>query len=334
MNKDTITYIIGILIVLIFLYLIIIRAYKNIKMFNNRKDLIKDNLFIKNSKEKLEKIIDDNSRTHKVFFALILISIICLIAFFILMVYTNNETLKYSCIFMIIASFLAAVFIHGNYKSKFEENVIKKIINIYNNSLEYNQFKGISKQEYDKCFFPEKYNKYYSKSLIINTNLYIEVANISLESEHGAGDKLSHYTKEYVGSLAKTDIKNINCEIFLGSTNSWQLTKNNYYIPIKLENTEFNDLFSAYTNNESTFHEVITSDVAQQLVDLKKKVFCSIDIRILNDKLYVRFLSGNNFIPSLFSYKIEKENIISSIAVLEETFMVVNDIKEIIENNN
>lgn len=110
--------------------------------------------------------------------------------------------------------------------------------------------------------------------------------------------------------------------------------KSNYYIPIKLENTEFNDLFSAYTNNESIFHEVMTSGVVQRLVDLKKKVFCNIDIRILNDKLYVRFLSGNNFISSLFSYRMEKENIISSIAVLEEIFMVVNNIKETIENNN
>lgn len=225
MNKDTITYIIGVLIILVLLYLIIIKAYKNIKMLNNRKNLIKDNSFFKNNKEKLEKIIDDNSRIHKMFFILILISIICLIAFFVLMVYTSNDILKYSCVFMIIASFLTIVFIYGNYKSKFEENVIKKIINVYNNNLEYNQFKGIFKQEYDKCFFPEKYDKYYSKNLISNTNLNIEVANVLLKSEHGTGDSLSHYTKEYVGSLARTDIKNINCEIFLGSTSSWQLTK-------------------------------------------------------------------------------------------------------------
>ena len=69
-------------------------------------------------------------------------------------------------------------------------------------------------------------------------------------------------------------------------------------------------------------------------VHLKKNTYGDIDIRLLNRMLYVRFNSGDGFVPSLVSEKREKESIVASIAVLEEVINVMNNVKKLLESKN
>jgi hypothetical protein len=50
----------------------------------------------------------------------------------------------------------------------------------------------------------------------------------------------------------------------------------------------------------------------------------------IDDKLYIRFLSGDGFTKS-FNKNVEKEKIMESIAVFQEALKVMEKVKEIIE---
>ena len=333
MKNEVIMYVFCMMIILFSFFFAMIKIFRKIKRLKSRKKLIENNNFAISNRETIESIVNEHTKTHLFYFIGFLATLILLVVFFILMFYSNNSYLKYLSIFITTICFFAIVIILNNYNNQYSKNVVKKIINIYNSNLEYCGFKGINRQEYEKCFFPELYDKYSSTNLIVDNNSNVQVANILIKYERGRAENSTYY-KSFEGVFVKTNIKNCNCEVFLGKTNNWKLTKNTYYNQINLDDKDFNELFCAYSNNELAFKKIVNNNVAKELVNIKKNAFCDFNIRIFNDQMYIRFSCGNNFIPYLFSYKAEKENIVSSIVVLDEIFKLTNDIKKTFENDS
>ena len=143
--------------------------------------------------------------------------------------------------------------------------------------------------------------------------------------------------KAYIEISRRILGENIEVTIPGKETGLWAKIKSWFskkYQHIKFENDEFNKLFSAYATNEFEAYKILTPDVMEQFVHLKENTYGDIDIRLLNNRLYVRFLSGDGFVPSLFNKKGEMNSIVSSLAVLEEVQKTMHNVKNIIEKKD
>ena len=84
-------------------------------------------------------------------------------------------------------------------------------------------------------------------------------------------------------------IKDIGCRIFLGGIKTTSIFSKDDCMSIKFENDEFNDLFMAYSDNEIQAYKILTPDIMEEFVNIKKAAFSDIDIRILRQRIWSRF---------------------------------------------
>ena len=305
---------------------------KNRKNLVKRENLVENNQFVKNNKDMFEKLISDNAEIRKRYLTRIIITItVAAVINLILLIVNSRLYVLIALVFIICFIFVGID--SSKYSKVFKEEVVANIIKSFDNDLEYYPLRGFSSSEYNYCRFPEECDRYHSEDLIVNNKTGFCYADILIESEHEDSDGKTYTTVEYEGSLAKIDIKYVNCNIYLGGMKRFLFGDNNC-VKVNFEDDEFNKLFKAYTTNELASYKILTPDVMEQFVHLKKNTYGDIDIRILNDKLYIRFDSGNGFVPSLISEKREKESIIASIAVLEEVINVMNNVKKLLESKN
>lgn len=295
---------------------------------NNRKRVIENNETIKNNRVFFNKTVNENNTvrsnlTNKIFYVFIGMVVIFVILIFIV---GMSSPLPY--IVLIIAFIMYVYMANNSYSNKFKSTVLSDVIREYDPELEYYPFGGISGKEYRMCHFMEIYDYFHSEDLIVNQNKGFECCDITLEREYeDINDKIRHEIV-FKGSLAKMEIKNIECNIFLGNYRSGIF--NNNFQKIAFENDTFNRVFTTYTDNELVAYKILTPDVMEQFVELKEKSLIDLDIRIINDHIYIRFLSGDSFIPVLHNEKEEIDNIMESLAMVEEIIKTMDAVKDII----
>ncbi len=325
---------------IVFIFSKIKCIFTKVKVDSMRNQILKNNEYIKNNKEKIDVIIKNNSelalgsRIGMIFTGLMFV----VLEFFTFNLFINQAKWNFTimanvCGIIVILCTIIELTISKNYKNSFKEKIVKGILKDYNSMLNYFPEKGIPEEEYDACKFKDKYDNYYSEDLITdNTNLF-RFADVRTEVEYEDNDGHKSRTIVYSGSLACISIKNINCRIFLGNVKNNILSSEDYK-KINFENEEFNKLFPTYTDDELTAYKILTPDVMERFSNLKKDAFTDIDIRFLNNKLYIRFVTGDGFTPSLFNPALEKKSIYTSIAVLEEVISTLSMVRDILEDKN
>ena len=170
--------------------------------------------------------------------------------------------------------------------------------------------------------------------MIVNLQKNFIYADILVESKEEDDDGHTYYETQFDGTLARMNINNVDCNIILGGLGENSFFKNGSYKNIKFENDEFNKLFVCFANNELNAYKVLTPDVMEEFVNIKKNSLGDIDIRIFNDKLYIRFKDTNGFDSTILNKKTEKENLFKSVAILNQRIKTMNKVKIIIDNKN
>lgn len=324
-----------ILIIVIFIIVFISGIKKNKKDAVSRKKLVDNNKFVLQNRKKIEDELNSNSdelekaRTKSLIALVIVILCVVLSIIFIKNIFV---TVVIGVIGMVVISLILAKYQREN-SNKYNE-VVKKILHEYDNNLEYNPNGGFSIDEYYSCYFPEQCDRFGSEDLIINRKNGFCYSDIIVESEHEDDEGNTSYYVEYCGSLARMNIKNMNCRIFLGSTRGTLVYKRDNLKTIKFENDEFNKLLRACTDNELMAYKLLTPDVMEEFVNIKNNTYGDIDIRIISGYLYIRFQSGGTFDSTLFNKEKEKENLCQSIAVLEEVMHTMEKVKKIIDDKD
>lgn len=323
-----------ILIILLAFGPIVYNLFRNKKANISKLSLAQKNQFVLQNKERIEKILDENAEEFKsarirLFFVLILL-ILSALSFLII------KEKMISIIVTVLVSIAFGAVYYDYYKRSSEkyDEVVKKVINDYDSDLEYRPNSGFTKSEYYTCLFPEMCDRFSSEDMIVNSKTGFCYSDILVESEHEDDDGNTHYVTEFQGSLARVNLKNMNCRIFLGSTRKNFIFGNEKYHSIKFENDEFNKLFRACSDNELLAYKLLTPDIMEEFVTIKKDTYGDIDIRIIYDKLYIRFLSGDAFDSTMFNKEAEKRNLLQSIAVLEEVMKTMDKVKNIIDKKN
>ena len=302
---------------------------KKRKMLANNSDYVVKNM------DKISEQIDINTNEmkkarQKALLSTIIIVVVIAFSF----IFTNSIFFAVSItiiLFLIFGKTIAEYY--QNNENKYDE-VISNVLKDYDNNLEYSPRSGVSKSEYLLCFFPERCDRLKSEDMIVNKTNGFRYSDILVESEQEDEDGDKSYDVEYSGSLARIGIKNVNCRIFLGSTRGDIAYKTEGFTSINFENDEFNKLFRALSDNELLAYKLLTPDVMEEFVNIKNNTYGDIDIRIIQNHLYIRFLSGGIFDSRMFNKKKEKEEILQSIAVLEEVMHTMEKVKEIINNKD
>ena len=222
------------------------------------------------------------------------------------------------------------------YNDNFNYYVLPNIIKSYNSDLAYRKVGYFGKEEYLSCKFFEMCDYFTSSDGIIDKNSEFVWSDIKATPAEDGGDNNTGNFLGYTGSLARMTIPDCKCEVLLGSLKQGGLFKTIKLIPseyskINFESEEFNQLFTAYASNELLAYKVITPEVMEQFIHLRKNTFGDIDIRIIRDHLYIRFKTGNGFVPSLLSKTKEDNSIIVSITLLDEIINVTKTIKKLLE---
>ncbi len=268
-----------------------------------------------------------------------------LILCFVFPIFANDMAGKPS--FWIIMISLFILFTIGLvFTSKYEEiknrydvhfkstNVIPNAIKYYNPNLIYHSYDGYSEEEYKNCYFLEGWDRYFSGDGVSDSRTGFFCADVKTEVETEDEHGNRGYIITFSGSLARIPIPNCNCEIILGGIKSkdYSIYLNHVqFIPVEFESDIFNKLYTSYATNQIEAYRVITPDIIEQLVHLKQNTFGDIDVRIKNNYLYVRFNSGDGFVPNLLNRKKEEESVVASIAVLDEVYRTTQNIKNILE---
>ncbi len=348
------------LIIIIFIVFFIInvvisliyRSKKNKKLLSikeNEKtmsidDIVKNNQFIANNREKYEKIMDQNALSlqgerKKTCFFIVLEIIVMFVILASLFLLKNKIGLLFIIIIpvSIIGIGIIATKSTGAYSSQNEENfnnVVRNILKDLDSNFEYYPQNGYKYEEYSKLIFGEPCDRFYSNDMIINLRNGFNYADILVKSREEDDDGHTYYETQFDGTLARMDINNVNCNIILGGLGENSFFKDELYKNIKFENDEFNKLFVCFASNELNAYKVLTPDVMEEFVNIKRNSLGDIDIRIFNDKLYIRFKGTNGFDSTILNKKVEKENLFKSIAILDQVIKTMNKVKIIIDNKN
>ena len=293
----------------------------------------KENDFLKKRSSELNKIVSFNNKFRNKWFYLLLGGIaLSVILYFI----SKNYLLKiedHSIIVLILFAVWGAYiyYILKEYKKGFSDNIVKPILNKYNSDLEYNMDKGFTIDEYKSLNFLERLNIVNSSNLIINkkTNLIVSDIEVIDDGRDSEGDYV--ITKLYEGTLFKLDVKNINSKILMGDVREL-ISIENSCKTIKTNNDNFNNLYKLSCSNDTIISKILNEDIVNSLINLKNRLGCNIDIRIINDKLYVRVNNVYNIKPFLIYNKIEIHSILLYLVILEEVEKVMYLIKNRIED--
>ena len=297
-----------------------------------KKKLVEDSKFISEKREKYEKMMNEYNndlqpKREQVRKSFIIYGIVCVIPFIMFFI---TQNLLFLLLFIIVVIGFGLVFTRlssGYYRSYAQKTnqTIATILKEFDNNLDYYPSNGYNRTEYMSLYFGEYCDHYSSNDMIINTKTGFCYANVLTEREEEDKDGDTYYVTEFDGTLARLGIKNVGCTIILGGLSNKSFRKSDTFEMIKFENDDFNKEFLCFSDNELISYKILTPDIMEEFINIKKNTIGDIDIRIVNDKLYIRFRGTNGFDEM-------GENLFESMAVLEEIIKTMDKIKIIIDN--
>ncbi len=331
------TYIYFFVVIAFAIVLGIIAYKKNKKMESQLNELIKNNEFIAKKRDKYEQIINNNAASiadekkdyqkYGILFGILALIPLVLFVIFHHYIFMILFTIVFIIGAVIVGKKMSAYSVKAQ---KMYNETAKEILKELNPDLEYYPDRGYLYQEYNSLHFYEECDRFYSEDMIINNKTGFTSADIIVESEHEDDDGHKYYSTEYEGSLARIDIKNIGCNIILGGLSKYTSMKYVGFNKIMFEHDEFNKEFLCFTDNELIAYKVLTPDIMEELVNIKKNTIGDINVRIMNNKLYIRFSGTNGFDGKEDS----KDELFLSVVILEEIMKTMDNIKKIIEKKN
>lgn len=228
---------------------------------------------------------------------------------------------------------------YNKYKMVYKEIVIKKFIHAYSDKLEYYPREGISSRIYNNADFERYYDIYRSEDLIkgeILEDCRITMAEVHTQREETSTDSDGNTTTSYV-TLFHGLFAEIEMPKFLAFES--KIRRNALLSGIfkgkqklEMDSSEFEKIFDVNTTDKIQTMRILTSDVMQMLIDFKTKNKVTPEITLKENKLYIRFETGNVFEPSLLKQDINYDKLKKYYDIINFTFGLAEQLtKNIIE---
>lgn len=240
---------------------------------------------------------------------------ICFILFFLMS--SNKATIEYTKIF--------------------KENIVKRVVE-YFGPFSYMPLGNIPKSDYDSANFGESYDIYESEDLIVGNieDIKLAMAEIKLIDEYTDEDGHTTYTTKYDGLFSRVNLNSqLDADIYiLDRKKNFKRDYRFDYIKVNADSEEFNREFSLYSNNDVVALQLLTSDIMQKIVELKKEMNINYEIIFKNNSIYFRFETGSMFEVKNYNDYFDKDTIYRYFKVMEFTISISKSIIKILKESD
>ena len=195
------------------------------------------------------------------------------------------------------------------YKNFFKENVIKKFVKEYCDTLEYIPETGVPSYEYSEAEF-ENFDNYYTEDLItglLDNKYKILMAEVHTEDKSTDSHGNTTYTTLFRGLFAKIELeKLINANIKIRRN---QLSLFGKKEKLEMDSGEFEKNFDIYSTDKIIAMQLLTADIMQMLLDFKEQNKITPEMTLKNNTLYIRFATGKMFEANILKKSLDYETL-------------------------
>lgn len=215
--------------------------------------------------------------------------------------------------------------IFSQYKHLFKQTVVKQIVNALNPDWKYFHDRKIKRSDFDKSgLLRSSYSKYEGDDLVVGqidkTKFYS--SELDVEKKVQSGDD-TRYETLFKGLFFFADFnKHIKSETYLFSKDSpdqksfslinmsLNFFSNKKGESVKMENTELNNLFDIYADDQQEARYVLTPNIVESIISFKKKLRSPINFAFKGSRVYCSIQFGMDlFEPKLFSSNVKYEDV-------------------------
>ncbi len=216
------------------------------------------------------------------------------------------------------------------YTQEYKQKVILNIAKFFDNDVKYSPKQGMPQNIYNEGEF-ELYGRYTSDDYMeftLEKNSHMIMAEVHTENR----TKNGYYTR-FRGLVTQTDmVKPFKEKFFIRVNEQIGIFTKPQAPKIKLDAPEFEEYFDVYGTNRLLTMQILTSDIMQMLVEFQKEIKVKFDISLKNNKLFLRFFSGEMFeAPYLKKETLDKDTIYKYYSILKFTFKLQDKVLKILE---
>ncbi len=328
----------NILLFILFFLLFPIMIYSKIaeigKIRKGRKEIAKQFDLSSNLKEKIFSIIESTKKMNLMTISkIVIVTLLLAIIVVFLINSVKNKSVEISVTILFPIPILLIIYImlcHNlitKHSSMIKNKFISKIIKEYDCSMTYSENGEFTKEEYLKCEYYE-YAKRFVPTDFIKRKDGFKFSFFKTDSPTYNNGEVD-YRMTFSGFLASIPIKRTDCKIFFNKHN--EVLKKYHKLDTSDEN--FNNVFGIYTDDLNKASAFLNSNFMNTLLKIKSSSPFSIDLRILNDILYLRIRSNKGINISPFNIKKEINSICTYMAILDYSKKIMKELKNIIDEN-
>lgn len=223
----------------------------------------------------------------------------------------------------------------NTYLYNFKNRLIKEIIKIYNQDLEYlpNEKISISMEQYRESKF-RKFEQYEASNLIkgkLNNNCTFEIIQI-------IGNFMESYNRIplFYGLLTKVEgTKKINSTIYLRKREGAIKPKKKFGEKrVEIDSRVFENKFDVYASDEDATRTILNHEVIEMMVDFNNELNIDYEVTIKNNCIYIMFdIQQKIFKNSLYKeVPLKKERLYIYYRILDFTMDITNKLMNSIES--
>lgn len=235
-----------------------------------------------------------------------MIMIVTMVGMAIIALLWKIAFLWFGVILLLVWLIISYISQYSKYKTIYKEKVIKEFVKAYSDKLEYYPDRGISSRRYNQGEFEKFYDRYHSEDLVEGTILEdckISMAEVHTESEETTTDDEGHTSTTYVtlfhGIFAEVELSKFICFNLKIRKNSILSNVFKGKTKLEMDSGSFEKIFDVNTDDKIQSMRILTSDVMQMLIDFKSSNKIIPEITLKENKLFIRYETGNVFEPNL-----------------------------------
>ena len=207
------------------------------------------------------------------------------------------------------------------YKDVYKEDVISNLVSLLNNNLTYTYGKNSGLglvREYEKSGFDKfNFDKFITDDYIegkIDRNLNIRMTDVIIKSV------FENSRRRYEEELFRGIFAVVDSGLYISDKSIAiyrSIYSNKSEKKIEMDSSEFNSLFSVFSEDKMYAMEILTSDIMSLLIKYKKTYDLDFEIIINGTKIYFRFYINDMFEPKIFKNSLDKNVLFTYYSVIE-----------------
>ena len=187
------------------------------------------------------------------------------------------------------------------YKDEFKRKIMPIIIKEIDPNLQYSPEGNDNMINQYNFLFPndEEYNSVESTDYIYGkkNNVPLEICKISLvNNSENTGEKINTL-QILLFTHNKLDFS-VSNKFMIKPNNLIYSKKNN---KVEMDSNEFEKYFDVFSDSDMLAMQILTHDVMEELIYFRMKFGCKFEIVINNDDIYIKFNTGEVFMPKVFT---------------------------------